>query len=74
MSDEIWSSELDDKFYCRVRRKDGYVGQLQIWEIGKPETLLLDEEVGLMYGAPFGPDISDVMAWQHKCCEVIDAI
>lgn len=34
---------------------------------------ILDQTVGLVYGAIFGPDISDVYLWQEMAIAAIDA-
>lgn len=67
----IWESTLDDIFECRVTRTGEHTGQLTVTE-NVTGQLLLDKEVGLSYGATFGPDVSDVAYWQDLCVEVVD--
>lgn len=66
----IWEETLDEVYECKVTRIDQYNGKLTMLDpFGKT---LLEKEVMLMYGAMFGPDISDVALWQDWCIEVID--
>lgn len=66
----IWEEKLDDLYNCKVTRISEYKGKLTM--VDPFDRILLDEEVDLMYGAVFGPDISDVALWQDKCIEFID--
>lgn len=66
----IWESQLDEIYDCKVTRIDEYKGKLTMTD--QFDRVLFDEEVVLMYGARFGPDISDVALWQNRCVEVID--
>lgn len=70
----VWRGTVDgEKFVVQVDRTDNsHVGRLFVKEIASDETLLT-EDVGLMYGAQFGPDVSDVAEWQAKSLPVIDA-
>jgi hypothetical protein len=34
--------------------------------------MLLEQDVGLLYGAQFGPDVEDVEKWQGICVAVVD--
>jgi hypothetical protein len=36
--------------------------------------VMLDEQVGLSYGAAFGPDMADVGLWQEMCIKVVDGV
>lgn len=67
----IWEAELDGKFKCTVTRINKRGGALRVedTEAGK---VLLEQDVGLMYGAQFGPDIEDVDKWQSICVAVVD--
>jgi len=69
MSDNIWEATLDGKYLCTVTRIDEYTGQLKVQD---GDNLMLDETVGLSFGAIFGPDTGDVQDWQEKCINVID--
>lgn len=73
--DDVWNQTVDSgKFTCRVigDEVNNYRGKLivTVTETGK---VLLEEDVGISYGAPFGPDVADVQDWQDKCIAVIDA-
>lgn len=70
MSEVIWHSELDDVFLCRVVRTGEYTGNLTVKHGDK---VLLEQEVGLSYGALLGPDISDVAEWQDLCIQCVDS-
>jgi hypothetical protein len=73
MADErqlVWEAELDNRYRCEVRRTDDYAGELKMVD---GERVLICENVGLMYGALFGPDVSDVVDWQDKCTAAADA-
>jgi len=68
---KIWEAQLDDIFDCTVIRTGERTGQLTVKE-NVNGNILLDKEVGLSYGALFGPDIDDVTLWQELCIEVVD--
>jgi hypothetical protein len=74
----VWYSILDDKYVVTVTRpgkehvlsQNGYVGIFEIFNaLGHR---LYTEEVGLSYGARFGPDVADVDEWQTKAIDFID--
>jgi hypothetical protein len=69
----VWECTVDDgEFKIEVKHKDAYVGQLIVFVVRTGE-ILLDEVVGLAYNAQFGPDVDDVIKWESKAIEVIDA-
>ncbi len=68
----IWEANLDEVYDCKVTRIDEYKGRLTVTDLF--DKVVLDEEVSLMYGARFGPDIDDVSLWQDRCVEVIDKL
>ena len=68
----IWEAQLDEVYDCKVTRIDEHTGKLTV--IDQFDRVLIEEEVGLMYGAMFCPDISDVSIWRDKCVEVIDKL
>ena len=68
----VWMSRLDNRFKIEVLRTGDGSAQLMIWDHENDDKLLLDEEVGLMYGAKFGPDVDDVASWQGKAIELVD--
>ena len=65
----VWESKLDDIYECKVERRSKYVGFLTI---KNQDTVLLEREVGLAYGAMFGPDVADVAQWQEMAIEAVD--
>jgi hypothetical protein len=67
----IWEADLDGKYKCTVTRINKRGGNLRIVETAT-ERELLNQDVGLMYGAQFGPDIDDVNKWQDICVAVVD--
>ena len=69
--EHIWQAELDGKFKCSVTRINKRGGTLRV-EDTESGTTLLEQDVGLMYGAQFGPDVEDVEKWQSICVAVVD--
>ena len=69
--DTIWSAKLDGKFSCSVVRINKRGGNLRMVETATGRELL-NQDVGLLYGAQFGPDIEDVDKWQSICVAVAD--
>ena len=67
----IWKAELHDNYKCTVTRINKRGGNLRIVETAT-ERELLNQDVGLMYGAQFGPDVEDVAKWQDICVAVVD--
>ena len=67
----IWEAKLDGKYKCTVTRFNKRGGTLRVedTEAGK---MLLEQDVGLAYGAQFGPDIDDVDKWESICVAVVD--
>jgi hypothetical protein len=70
MTSIIWESKLDEVFDCKVERIDERRGKLTV--IDQFDRILLDTEVGLSYGAMFGPDVADVALWEDMVIKVID--
>lgn len=69
--DYVWEARLNKKYHCTVTRIAERKGQLKIVDEENQEVLL-NKEVGLSYGAIFGPDIDDVMDWEQTCIETVD--
>jgi len=69
--DIIWEDILDKRYICSVVRINKRGGNLRVVEKGTGRELL-NQDVGLMYGAQFGPDIDDVAKWQEICVAVVD--
>lgn len=67
----IWENDLGGKYKCSVSRINKRGGNLRIVETATGRELL-NQDVGLMYGAMFGPDIDDVEKWQSICIAVVD--
>jgi hypothetical protein len=67
----IWEAELDNKYQCSVIRINKRGGNLRVVESATGRELL-NQDVGLLYGAQFGPDIDDVNKWQEICTSVVD--
>lgn len=65
----IWTSTLDGRYTVAVRRLAESRGELTIHDGDK---LLHREEVGLAYGAIFGPDVDDLGKWQDIATKVVD--
>lgn len=71
MSEPVWSSRLDGRYDVVVvgNPENTHSGMLLISE---GDRVLLEEVVGLSYGAIFGPDVADIAAWQQRAVEFID--
>jgi len=67
----IWQAELDGKYKCSVTRINKRGGTLRV-EDTESGKILLEQDVGLLYGAQFGPDVEDVEKWQGICVAVVD--
>jgi hypothetical protein len=67
----IWKVTLDSKYTCSVVRINKRGGNLQVVETATGRTLL-NQDVGLLYGARFGPDVEDVQKWESICIAVVD--
>lgn len=70
----IWESGVDDgKYSVKVVREASHRGKLTLVEVASG-VVLLDKEVGLSYGAMFGPDVSDIAEWQDMVMARIDEV
>lgn len=69
----IWEARLDDRYQCTVTRVDTDTGVLRVHD-EEADLLLLQEPVGLLYGARFGPDVADVWDWEQKCVALVDEL
>lgn len=65
----VWRSTLDGSYEVTVVRVAPYQGLLTITDAGQD---IFSQQVGLMYNARFGPDISDVADWQEIVVQFID--
>lgn len=71
MTQVIWEATLDDIYKCEVTRTDEYKGLLKVTNT-QNLFVLLEQQVGLNYGAKFGPDVDDVAEWQELSCQAVD--
>lgn len=70
--DTIWESKLDEVYDCKVTRLGEYRGKLTVSDLfGRT---LFEREVGLLYGAVFGPDIDDVALWEDMCVSFVNKL
>lgn len=61
-SDLVWCNTLDNGTYqATVTRVGPYRGRLIIT---RDDKIVRERAVGIMYDAPFGPDVEDVRAWE----------
>ena len=67
----IWEANLDNRYSCSVVRINKRGGNLRMVETATGRELL-NQDVGLLYGAQFGPDVEDVDKWQGICIAVAD--
>ena len=65
----VWQAILDGKYGCSVARINGSRGRLVVAN-EETKEILLDKEVGLSYGAVFGPDAGDVAQWEEMCIQL----
>jgi hypothetical protein len=68
----IWWTRLDDRYLIETRRTGDSKADLVIFDRDRDFEEIFCEEVGLMYGAMFGPDVSDVGEWQEKAVDFVD--
>lgn len=69
----VWQGLLDNRYLIRVTRIDPARGLLTITDRGgEKEVEIYRQEVGLAYGAQFGPDVEDVALWQDIAVKVVD--
>ena len=72
--DLVWQATLDGRYQIEVQRTGASTANLCIFDHQDGNKELACWPVGLSYGAMFGPDVSDVGAWQDKALEFIDAL
>lgn len=71
MTSNIWEADLDNEYKCTVTRINKRGGNLRVVE-NTTGRELLNQDVGLLYGAQFGPDVEDVAKWQDICVAVVE--
>jgi hypothetical protein len=69
MDEVVWKSTLDGRYEIVVVRIAPYQGKLTISDAGHE---IFSRQLGLMYDALLGPDISDVATWQEIAVDFID--
>lgn len=73
----VWRSRLDGRYLIEVIRDEAepeYHARLRVFDSAADMRCLLDEPVGLSYGARFGPDVDDVAAWQDRVLKLVDEL
>jgi len=72
--DLVWYATLDGRYQIEVQRTGNRTANLCVFDHQDGDKELACWEVGLSYGAMFGPDVGDVAAWQDKVCEFVDGL
>jgi len=68
----IWESTVDQGTYnAKVVDGESGMGVITVTRI-EDDKEILREEVGLSFGAQFGPDVDDVRMWQVMVIDAID--
>lgn len=70
----VWWSRLDNKYQIEVHRKGERKARLFIFDHTDGDKVLKSFDVGLSYGAIFGPDIADVSVWQGMAANFVDSL
>ena len=70
----VWGAVLDERYQIEVIRLNDYSAELRIFDHEAEDLLVHSEQVGLSYGAIFGPDTSDVADWQEKSALFVDSL
>ena len=70
----VWWSRLDNRYQIEVYRKGEHEAKLVIFDHTDNDKVLMSLDVGLSYGAIFGPDVDDVMYWQEMACNFVDSL
>lgn len=68
----VWRARLDTRYLVEVQRTDDYHGKLLIFDHEREDQEIAHWDVGLSYGAVFGPDTADVQEWEEKVTDFID--
>ena len=71
----VRSSTLDKKWLIEVTSSEDsqYRGTLTIRDKDS-ESVVFTQEVGISYGAIFGPDVDDVRTWQTIALGYVDSL
>lgn len=68
----VWEATVDDNTWLvEVTRTGDYTGTLEVYRVSNDEKIF-SQDVGLSYGAVFGPDEDDVSYWEDIVIEAID--
>lgn len=69
----VWWSRLDNRYQVEVVSDPDSSGlaTLTIYDHAQDDIPIHTEQVGLAYGAVFGPDASDVAAWKTIALKVV---
>lgn len=70
--DLVWRAKFDDRYLIEVARTGERTAKLRIWDHAKGDAEIAEWDVGLAYGALFGPDVGDVAEWQDRIAAFID--
>lgn len=69
----VWRDTLDGRYLVEVQRTGPYTGTLVVFDHDAGDRLIMETDVGLSYGALFGPDADDLAEWQEKVIKFIDS-
>lgn len=70
--DLVWHAKFDDRYLIEVAKTGERTAQLRIYDHAKQNAEIACWDVGLAYGAIFGPDVGDVDEWQDRIAAFID--
>lgn len=66
----VYENSLDGgRYKLLVVRTKPYCGRLTLTH---DDQIVLEQDVGIMYDAPFGADVEDIQLWQALCVEAAD--
>lgn len=71
----IWADILDNRYLIEVHDNETdskFVGKLFIFDHKNDCKVVHEEDVDLISGAIFGPDISDIDKWQQIAMAAVD--
>jgi hypothetical protein len=69
----VWHAVLDGRYVGQVQRVSRNSATLCLFDSAESMKCLFEQQVSLAYGAIMGPDIDDVIDWQQKLLDFIDA-
>jgi hypothetical protein len=68
----LWWARLDGRYRVEALPVGPASARLRVVDDEAGDRPLLDEEVELIAGAKYGPDVADVAAWQARVIGLID--